>query len=178
MQDQKHVQFEPAGTLHYFRKAVEVIKLDRLAMAEVATDSKAIRFGLAVTAIGGALAVFPHSNFTGLAVAALYSMAALFLFAGFVHLIAGYSKGKEQYMGFVRIMALSGIIDWAVVIPLAGLFATIWSLVIAVSATRQLYHQGAGKATFCVLLSASALWLITLVIFAGPLGFLYKTPGR
>ena len=177
MQSQNHPQFEPAHTLHYFKKAVEVVKLDRAAMTEVAQNSNAMRFGLAVTAIGGALAVLTHTDFTGLAVAALYSVVALFLFAALVHLMAGYSKGREQFMGFVRIIALSGIIDWAALIPMAGLFATMWSVVIAIVAAQGVYHLPRGKATLYVLLSASALWLITLTLFAGLLGYLYQTPG-
>jgi hypothetical protein len=177
MQDQGDPQFEPAGTFHYFRKAVEVVKLDRAAMAEVAQDSNSIRFGIAVTAIGGVLAVLPDANLIGIAVAALYSVAALLVFAGFVHIIAGYSMGKEKFLGLVRIIALSGIIDWLAIIPLAGLFAAIWSVVIAVVATRHVYHLASGKAILCVLVSASALWLITATLFAGPLGSLYKGTG-
>jgi hypothetical protein len=173
MQDQGDPQFEPSGAFHYFRKAVEVVKLDKAAMAQVAQDSNSIRFGIGVTAIGGVLAVLPDSNLIGIAVAAIYSVIAIFVFAGFVHLIAGYSMGKEQFLGLVRIIALSGIIDWAALIPLAGLFAAIWSIVVAVVATRQVYHLARGKAILSVLVSVCALWLITATLFAGPMGSLY-----
>ena len=137
MQSQNYPQFEPAGTLHYFKKAVDVVRLNRSAMAEVASDGNAIRFGLVITAIGGGLSVLPYTNLEGLFVAALYSLVALFLFAGFVHLIAGRLKGKEEFMGFVRIVALSSIIEWVAVIPQAAIFATIWSVVVAIVATRK-----------------------------------------
>ncbi len=176
MQDQNHPQFEPAGTLHYFKKAVEVVKLDRTTMTEVAQDHNALRFGLAVTAIGGAVAVLSHTNFAGLAIAAVYSIAALFLFAALVHLTAGYSKDEKQFLGFVRIIALSGIIDWTALIPLVGVFATVWSVVISVVAAQEIYHLNRRKATLHVILCASALWLVTLTLFAGPLGSLYDFP--
>lgn len=176
MQDKNQHQFDPRGTLHYFKKALDVVKLDRVAMAEVAQDGNAMRFGLAVTAAGGALAVLRNTNFAGIAVAALYSVAALFLFATLVHLVAGYSKDKEQFLGLVRIMALSGIIDCAALIPLLGLFATVWSVVIAVVAAQEVYQLTKGRATACVILSVSAVWLITLTLFAGLLGSLYETP--
>ncbi|NVM22912.1 MAG: hypothetical protein HWN68_14170 [Desulfobacterales bacterium] len=171
-------QFQPPGTFDYFRKAFEIVKLNKPAMDEVATDRNAIRFGLVVTATGGVLAVLPESNFLGIAFAAVYSVVALFLFSALLHLSAGFSKGKEEFMGFVRIMALSGILDWTVIIPMVGLFATIWSIVVAVVATRQIYDVGGGKATLCVLLSAFSLWMISLILFAGPLGSLYDVPGR
>ena len=177
MQTQKPPQIEPVGALYYFKKAVEVVKLNRAAMSDVAGDVNAIRFGLVVTAIGGGLSVLSFASPGGLVVAAIYSVAALFLFSGFVHLTAGYSKGKEEFMGFVRILALSGIIDWIAIIPLLGLFATVWSIVVAIHAAQQVYDLTKAKATICIILSVSALWLITTMLFTGPLGFLYETPG-
>jgi len=52
----------------------EVVKLNRAVMAEVAADMSVIRFGLAVTAIGGAVAVLPYTNIRGIIVAAVYSI--------------------------------------------------------------------------------------------------------
>ena len=178
MQDQGTGQFEPASTLDYFKKAVEIVKLDRAAMSQVARDANAIRFGIAVTAIGGALAFFPGKTLAGVLVGAFFSILALFLFAGFVHLFCGYSKGKQEFMGFVRIIGLSGIIDWAVIIPFAGLAITVWSVVISVVATQEVYHLTRGKATFIILISAVILWVFSLTIFAGPLSFLYEIPGQ
>jgi hypothetical protein len=177
MQNQSTSQFEPASTLDYFKKAIEIVKLNQPAMAQVARDPNAIRFGIAVTAIGGALAFIPGNGLAGILIGAFFSIFVLFLFAGFVHLFCGYSKGKQEFMGFVRIIGLSGIIDWAVIIPLAGLAVGIWSLVISIVATQQVYHLTRGKATFIVLISALMLWMISLMIFAGPLSFLYEIPG-
>jgi hypothetical protein len=178
MQDQSTGQFEPASTLDYFKKAIEIVKLNRPAMAQVAGDPNAIRFGIAVTAIGGALAFIPGNSLAGLLVGAFFSILVLFLFAGFVHLLCGYSKGKQEYMGLVRIIGLSSIIDWAVIIPFAGLAVTIWSVVISILAAQEVYHLTRGKATFTVLTSALILWMTSLMIFAGPLSFLYEIPGR
>ncbi|MCD6137722.1 MAG: hypothetical protein J7J91_03920 [Deltaproteobacteria bacterium] len=177
MRSDKGPQFEPAGTFDYVRKAVEVVKLNRAVMAEVAADMNVIRFGLAVTAIGGAVAVLPYTNIRGIIVAAVYSIAALFLFAGFVHVMAGYSGGKQEFMGFVRVIALSGIIDWVAVVPVIGLFATTWSVVIAVVAARQIYDLRRGRAAFVVILATLVMWAITAMIFSGSLGSLYKMRG-
>jgi hypothetical protein len=173
MESKHPVQFEPAGSFYYLKKAIEVVKLNRQVMEEIAGDNNALRFGLAITAIGGSLTVISHTDTEGLIVFALFAVGALFLFAGFVHLLAGYSKGKEEYMGFVRITALTGILDWLAVVPFTALFVTIWSVVVAVVATQEVYKVTKGKAILLVLLSASALWTIALVLFSGPLGFLY-----
>ncbi|MCK4729632.1 MAG: hypothetical protein KAT27_11950 [Desulfobacterales bacterium] len=178
MQDQSTGQFEPASTLDYFKKAVEIVKLSRPAMAQVAGDPNAIKFGIAVTAIGGALAFIPGNSLAAVLVGALFSVFVLFLFAGLVHLFCGYSKGKQEFMGFVRIIGLSGIIDWAVIIPFAGLAVTVWSVVISVVAAQKVYLLTRGKATFTVLISALILLMISLMIFAGPLSFLYEIPGQ
>jgi hypothetical protein len=170
-------QFEPHGTFHYFRLAVEVVKLNRGVMAEVATNTRIMSFGIGVTALSGAIVVLPYTNMIACMVAALFSVGSLFLFAGFLHLIAGRLRGKEEFMAFVRIFALTGIIDWVAVLPLAGLLATIWSAVVAVVAAEQVYELSRGKAILCVLLSVFALWVVTLVLLAGPLGQLYDIPG-
>jgi hypothetical protein len=174
MPGQHNRRFEPAGTLDYFRKAIEIIKLNRLTMAQVARDPNALRFGIAVTAIGGALAFIPGKNLSGVFVGALFSIFTLFLFAGFIHLFCGYSKGKEEYLGFARIVGLTGILDWTVIIPLVGLVVTIWSVVISIIAAQVVYHLTGAKATLAVLISAFVLWTIALTIFSGPLSFLFE----
>ncbi len=178
MQGKDLPQFEPSGTFYYVKKAIDIIKLDTAAMVDVASDPEAIRLGLAVTAIGGALAVLPYANFGGLVLAACFSIGLLFLFAGFVHLMAGYSKSNKEFMGFVRIIALTGILDAiaAIPVPLASLIAVIWSLVVAVVATQTVYGVVRGRAILCVLLSAAALWLISPLVLFGPLGSFYDFP--
>ena len=176
MQNQSAGQFEPASTLDYLKKAIEIVKLNQSVMSQVAGDPNAIRFGIAVAAIGGALAFIPGNYLAGLLIGALFSIFALFLFAGLVHIFCGYSKGKHEFMGFVRIIALSSIIDLAFVIPFAGLAVTVWSVVISIVAAQEVYHLTRGKATFIILISAMILWIITLMIFAGPLSFLYDIP--
>ena len=178
MQSQSPGQFEPASIRDYFKKAVGVVKLDQAAMADVAGDPNAIRFGIPVTAIGGALAFLPGKTLAGVLVGAFFSILVLFLFAGFVHLFCGYSKGKEEFMGFVRIIGLSGIIDWAVIIPFTGLAITVWSVIISIVATQEVYQLTRGKATFVILISALILWMFSLMIFAGPLSFLYEIPSQ
>jgi hypothetical protein len=178
MQSRNAGQFEPAGTLDYFRKAIEIIKLNRLTMAQVAGDLNALRFGVAATAIGGALAFIPGKSLAGVFIGALFSILALFLFSGFIHLFCGYSKGKDEYIGFARIIGLTGILDWTVIIPLVGLVVTIWSVVIAIVATQVVYQSTGTRATFAVLISAVVLWTIALSLFFGPLSFLFDIPNH
>jgi hypothetical protein len=178
MQNQNTGPFEPAGTLDYFKKAIEIVKLNKLTMAEVAADPSAIRFGIAVTAIGGALAFIPGQSLVGVLVGALFSIVVLFFFGGFVHLLCGYSKGKQEFLGFVRIVGLSGIIDWMIILPFTGLVLTVWSVVVSIVAAQKVYHLSGRKATFVVFISAMILWTISGMLFAGPLSFLYEIPGR
>ena len=171
-------EFEPASTLDYFRKAIEIIKLNQRTMAQVARDTNALRFGIAVTALGGALAFIPGKSLSGVFIGALFSILSLFLFTGFIHLFCGYSKGKEEYLGFARIIGLTGILDWTVIIPLVGLVVTIWSVVISIVAAQVVYHLTGARATLAVLISAFVLWMIALTIFSGPLSFLYEMPNQ
>jgi len=178
MQDDNTDQFEPAGTFYYFRRAIEIIKLNQQTMTKVARDLNALRFGIAVTAIGGALAFIPGKSVSGVFVGALFSILALFLFSGFVHMFCGYSKGKEEYLGFARIVGLSGILDWTVITPLLGIVVTIWSVVISIVAAQVVYHSTGARATLAVLISAVVLWWIALSTFFGPLSFLFDIPNQ
>ena len=178
MQDDNTDRFEPTGTFYYFRRAIEIIKLNQQTMVQVAGDPNALGFGIAVTAIGGALAFIPGKTLAGVFIGALFSILALFLFSGFVHMFCGYSKGKEQYLGFARVVGLSGVLDWTVIVPLLGTVATIWSVVIAVIAARVVYQSTGVRATLAVVISALFLWMATLSIFYGPLSFVMDIPNR
>jgi hypothetical protein len=178
MHDDNTDPFEPTGTLYYFRRAIEVIKLNQQAMAQVAADPKALRFGIAVTAIGGALAFVPGNSLAGVFVGALFSILALFFFSGFVHMFCGYSKGKEEYLGFARVVGLSGVLDWTVIVPVLGMVTTIWSVVIAVFAAQVVYQSTGVRAMLAIVISALFLWMVTLSIFYGPLSFLMDIPNQ
>jgi hypothetical protein len=114
----------------------------------------------------------------GVFVGALFSILALFLFAGFVHMFCGYSKGKEEYLGFARIVGLAGVLDWTVIFPLLGLVTTVWSVVIAIVAAQVVYQSTVVRATLAVLISALFLWMVALSIFHGPLSFLLDIPNQ
>lgn len=171
-------QVEPTSTFDYFRKAIHIVKLHQPAMWEVAQDRNALRFGIPVTAIGGALAFIPSDDLDAVAVGAVFSVVVLFLFSALVHLICGYSKGKEEFIGFVRIIAVSGIIDWTVVIPYVGPVITIWSVVVSVAAAKEIYNLTHARAIAAVFISAVILWIVTLMIFSGPLSHFYEIPTR
>lgn len=178
MQSQNTGQFRPAGIFDYFRRAIEIIKLNQQTMTQVASDPNALRFGIVVTAIGGALAFIPGKVPAGVFVGALFSILALFLFSGFVHMFCGYSRGKEEYLGFARIVGLSGILDCTVITPLLGIVVTIWSVVISIVAAQVVYNSTGARATLAVLISALVLWMIALSTFFGPLSFLFDIPNQ
>jgi hypothetical protein len=177
-QTEKSGPGDGGSRLDYFRKALQIIKLQQPAMAEVAQDANALRFGIPVTAMGGALAFIPGKALGAVFVGALVSVFVLFFFAAFVHLFCGYSKGKQQFMGFLRIVAVAGILDWAVIIPYADLIIAIWSVVVSIAAARTVYELSKSKAILTVLISAMILWIVTLMIFTGPLSYLYDIPGQ
>lgn len=169
--------FGPTGWLYYAKLAIETVRLNRRAMVAAAADGGALRFGLVATALGGGFAVLFHTGWKGIVLFSFFSVASIFLFSAFVHLFAGYTKGKLEFMGLVRIVALGGIIDWLAVIPLAALVVTVWSVAIAVVAVQEVYGLGKGRSIFCVMMAACALWIVTLVLFSGPLGQWYGVPG-
>jgi hypothetical protein len=161
------------GLLYYAKLAIETVRLNRQAMAVAASDSGAFRFGLVATALGGGFSVVLYTGLEGVVLFSLFSVGSIFLFSAFVHLFAGYTKGKTEFVGFMRIVALSGIIDWLAVIPFAALLVTLWSIAIAVVGVQEVYGLQKGRAVFCVIMGACALWIITIILFSGPLGQWY-----
>jgi hypothetical protein len=168
---------EEFGVRYYLTLAMETVRLNRDAMAVAAADTGALPFGLAATVLGNAFSVLFYTDWRGIVFFSLFSLAAVFLFVAFAHLFAGYTKGKAEFMGLLRIVALSGIIDWLAAIPFAALVVTVWSIAIAVVGVQEVYRLTKGRAVFCVLLSACALWIITAVLFSGPLGEWYGATG-
>jgi hypothetical protein len=165
------------GLPYYAKLAIDTVRLNRRAMAVAAGDSGALRFGLVATALGGGFSVLFYTGWEGVVLFSLFSVGSIFLFSAFVHLFAGYTKGKTEFVGFMRIVALSGIIDWLAVIPFAALIVTLWSIAIAVVGVQEVYGLNKGRAVFCVMMAACALWIITLILFSGPLGQWYGVPG-
>jgi hypothetical protein len=112
-------------------------------------------------------------------VGALFSVLVLFLFTALVHLFNGYAKGKKEFMGFVRIISVAGILDWAAIVPYADGIVAVWSIVVSVAAAREVYHLRQAKAVFTVIISAVILWVVSLTIFMGPLSsYLFDVPNR
>ena len=164
---------EIGGIQYYLRLGLETIRLNRDAMAVAAQDSGVLRFGLMATVLGNAFSVLFYAGWKGVVFFAVFSVATVFLFTAFVHLFAGYTKGKVEFVGLLRIVALSGIIDWLAAIPFAALIVTLWSIAVAVVGVQEVYGLTKGRAIFCVLMSACGLWIITAVLFSGPFGEWY-----
>jgi len=174
MKNLDNTPFEPPGTMEYLAKALRILLLHRPTMAHVARDSNALRVGLALTACGGALSVLTSADLKTFVFFGLYAVAVLFLFAGFIHLLAGYSRGKEEYLGFVRICALSSMIDCLAVIPTVGaLIAALWGIAVAVAATEEVYGLTRGRAVLCTLAAVFILWFFTILLAGGPLASFY-----
>lgn len=167
----------PGGLHYYARLAIETVRLNRSAMAVASGDRWALVFGLVATALGNGFSVLFYSGWKGIALFACFSVATIVFFSAFVHLFAGYTKGKAEFLGFMRIVALSGIIDWLAVIPFAALLVTLWSVVIAVVGVQEVYGLSRGRAVLCVIISACALWIITVALFSGPFAQWYEIPG-
>jgi hypothetical protein len=167
---------EPKNPFVYFKKALQIIQLRPPAMMEVAEDPGALSFGIVVTAIGGVLSFAPGRGPVALLIGALFSIFVLFFFAALVHLFCGYSKGKQEFIGFLRIVAVAGILDWTVVVPHAHMVIAVWSIVVSIVSARQVYQLSVAKAILAVLMSAVILWIISLMIFTGPLSsYLFET---
>jgi len=161
-------KIEPISHFDYLKKAIEIVKLNRKMMSLIAKDERATWIGIVITGIGGALVFIPGSDLKETMLGAVYSIVALFIFAGLIHLLSGRSMNKDDFLGFFRINALAGILDWAIVIPVIGWLITLWGIPIAIVSGEEVYGFSRKRSVAIILISVVILWIITFVMFTGP----------
>lgn len=162
-------EIEATSHLDYLRKAIEIVKLNRITMSQIAKDEKATWMGIIITGISGALVFISGSDLSEIILGAAYSVVAIFAFAGLVHIMSVYSMNTKEFMGFFRVNALAGILDWACVIPVIGWIVSLWGIPIAIVSAEEVYGLTRKRSTVIVLVSVLILWVITFAIFTGPL---------
>jgi hypothetical protein len=154
------------GFLDRIRRAVDVLRFQRAAIDEVATDRNAVLPAAAIVALAGVAA----ANGAGLFLPAYVGMAALYVvasvvLAGIIHLGATQVLGaRADFLSFYAAFAQTYLLLWLVGIPLVERFMTwglwAWQVAAAVYIAERVYRLARVRAAGVVLVPLAVLLLV------------------
>lgn len=169
----------------YVRKGWAIVKLDRDAAGEVASDPES--FGPAVlfyaisglaTGISGTIVSAGAGVFL-LFSAPVFAVIGSFIGAGILHLIARVLGGTGEFRGYYSALGIGSVIRWALVVPVIGFIAALWYLPVVVIVTERVHRITTARAIMVVLIPAiiGLLLLLALVAAVGMAVFMSVMQG-
>lgn len=166
-----------AGSLS---KAIEIVKLNGSAAAEVGRDEQALPPGMMFVAVGGLAggiaALFRHGSILGLITMPIISVVVYLVGVAILHLVATLAfGGKGEYIALLRAESHAAIISWAGIIPFLGLLVGLWHFPVSVVILQSLYGLPRDKAIatvaviagFFLLLGMGMIFVLGAAVFLG-----------
>ncbi|MBD3235075.1 MAG: hypothetical protein GF330_00025 [Candidatus Eisenbacteria bacterium] len=147
------------------KRGIEIVKLNRETVRQVAADAEAFAPALLITALVGiAMWISPPSfAIHGIVTLPLLALVGLFLGSAILHFIAHLLGGHGDYMALLRVLGTGRVLGWVRLIPILGPLADLWTLVIAVVALEELYGLDRGKAVLTVAIPVAVLVVLGLI---------------
>ncbi|MFH1143018.1 MAG: YIP1 family protein [Candidatus Eisenbacteria bacterium] len=149
------------------RTGIEIVKLNRAVIREVAEEPQAFSPALLISAITGlamCLYVFHfalHIVITG----PLLGLALLFLGGVVLHFVATLFNGQGEFLTLLRTLGTARVLGWLWVVPFVGLIVDLfWGFVVAIVILEELYHLNRTQAVLTVALPGLALLLVWVVL--------------
>ncbi|MDO8481422.1 MAG: YIP1 family protein [Nanoarchaeota archaeon] len=156
--------------------AVRVAKLDTAAIRQISKEQKALKSGLLIAAIGGAVnglwGLFKGTETAAsLVFSILSAIVSVVFFALLIHGTAKLFRGKGTLKEMMRPIFYASILTWLSPlesIPLfgkaIGIILGVWMLVVLVFVTKEAEQFGAVKAAVAVILPIAILTLILITL--------------
>lgn len=168
----------------YILQGAGVLQIKPKAIREAASDSEALKTGLAFIVIAGAAAALGSWTLPGLILFPLVFLARAMIHSGIVHFLATAGFGGRGSLGdFFRPMSLAFLLDWVLVVglvvnivPLLGpaamillaLAVTLWKLVVDAVIIETVYGLERGKAV-----AVMAIVVLVFIAFVGLAGLFF-----
>lgn len=164
-----------AGSL---KKAIEIVKLNGAAAADVGRDEQALQPGLVFVAVGGLAAgiggLAGHGGIGGLISGPIAALIGYAVGVGILHLVATvFFGGKGDYLSLLRAESHASILGWAGIIPFVGWILGLWHLPVSVVILQNVYGMPRQKAIATVAVIAGfflLLGLVAVLLFGALLG--------
>ncbi|MBD3348494.1 MAG: hypothetical protein GF400_04785 [Candidatus Eisenbacteria bacterium] len=140
----------------YLKKALEIVKLNKEVIGEMAVDEKALGPAVGVVAISGVCWAIGALQPLGIIYGPIIRLIGFFIFTGIVHFVAvTFLGGEGDFKGFMNPVGLAVMVTWVSIIPLLGVvfgvLAGLWVLVPAVLTAEHVYKIDRGKAVIAVV---------------------------
>lgn len=169
-----------------FKKAIEIVKLNGTAAAEVARDEQSLQPGLIFVAVSGLMmgigGLASHGGVGGLIAMPISALVGVLVGVGILHLVATLAfGGTGDYLSLLRAESHAAIIGWAAIIPFIGSLVGLWHLPVTVVILQNVYGMRRDKAIATVAVIAGfflLLGLIMVFMFGALLGGLFMGAGR
>ena len=145
------------GLMGYLRKGIEIAKLNRDAVSEVAADGGAfiyavIFFGIGGLAAGlGGLMVRPAFGLLMVIGGPVLHIATSFIWVGLLYIVARMFGGKGGYLEYYTALGVGSVPVWAQVIPMVGWLIAMWNLPVSVIVTERVHGLSTGRSVAVVL---------------------------
>ncbi|MBP6875370.1 MAG: hypothetical protein KBD56_04815 [Candidatus Eisenbacteria bacterium] len=149
------------------RKGVDILKLDRATIREVANRPEAFTPALLINVIAGlAMWLYPfHLALHGIVTGPLFALGLLFVSGIVLHFAATLLDGRGEYLTLLRTWGLSRVLGWAWAIPIAGMIVDLWSFVVAVVVLEEVYGLHRPQAVLAVVVPALAVLALSAIAF-------------
>jgi len=145
------------------KQAVQIYKLDKKAISEVATGGDSTRNAIIIVVIGGVLSGIAAGSISFVLISPLVQLLGLGITAGFYHFLARLFGGKGGSMQLFRVFGYTYIVYWLSVIPLIGsiilLLSIFWTIIVSIVVLKELYNMTTMRAVI--------VGLIPLIVFGG-----------
>jgi hypothetical protein len=150
------------------REGIEVVKLDREAIRRVAHEPRALFPALLIAALVGiAIWLRPfHFSMHGIITGPLGALAYLVIGGVIFHIVALLFGGRGEITVLLRVWGVSRVVAWLRIIPVVGVLAEIWNLVVMVVILEELYGLDRTKAILTVAVPFGLLLLALLILAA------------
>lgn len=164
-----------AGSL---KRAIEILKLNGAAAAQVGRDPASLPPGLVFVAVAGAAgALGGRGGLGGMIAGSVGSVIACAVGVGILHLVATVLFGaKGDYVALLRAESHAAVLGWAGIVPVVGALAGLWHLPVSVVILQSVYGMAREKAIGTVAVVVGLFLLVGAVfaVFFGALlgGFL------
>lgn len=164
----------------YLKQGFEILKLDRKAISSAANDEEATKWSIltvVLTQVVVALLVtFVFAAATlGLGLVAgpvliitmpIMALVGLFVGIGIVYLVAKLFGGQGTYMGLLRPTGLASYVTVISAIPIIGMLASIWAVVVSVVTISETQKLSIGKSIGVVVVIGVVLFLLMMILTA------------
>ncbi len=138
-------------------KGLQVIRLDRVAMRDLASEPRVLRYALVVVAIGGLASALGHMQAALLLFYPFLALLVFFVNVAILHVMAGaVFRGTGRLIQLMQVLGAASVINWIGIVPgigyVLGFAASLWFLVVSVVVLEEVYRLDRGKAVLSVIL--------------------------